>query len=130
MGLYLWGMLHEGGHEATGNAVYDTFMGVLRHPRCGHVHLKMLYDIRLPWALVFFVSLSCALRQARDEGFISASSWFMVVAHFLYANATHKVRAASPLALFACLCLRTHADHLYRMSDRWHRPHAAVREIL
>jgi Delta24(24(1))-sterol reductase len=94
--LYAWGMTHEDRKEASGNFVYDTFMGIMKHPRIGRVQLKMMYDIRLPWALVFYVSLSCALKQSREQGYITASSWFMVLAHFLYANATHKVCAAFP----------------------------------
>jgi hypothetical protein len=88
-------MLHDDRREASGNPVYDTFMGVLRHPMLGSVHLKMLYDIRLPWALVFLISLSCAIKQGRQEGSISAGAWFMVLAHFLYANATHKARPSA-----------------------------------
>eukprot|EP00892_Ulva_mutabilis_P004519 jgi/Ulvmu1/2439/UM134_0021.1 len=91
--LYAWAAAHAPPADAaaaTGSAAYDTFMGLLLHPRIGAVHLKMLFDVRLPWPLLFLVSLSAALAQRRALGHFTPELLFMVLAHFLYANATHK----------------------------------------
>lgn len=91
--LHAWAVRHASpadAHAATGNAVYDTFMGILLHPRLGRVHLKMLFDVRVPWALLFIISTSAAIRQHRDLGRVTPELCFIPLAHFLYANATHK----------------------------------------
>jgi len=102
-------------HRMTGSIPYDMFMGVILNPRLGNVDLKMWSEIRIPWKILFFISLSAAVKDheiniERDllagitpevwsfaGGLIqmykiqtSSTLLFMLLAHFLYANACMK----------------------------------------
>ncbi|KAJ2745738.1 C-24(28) sterol reductase [Coemansia sp. BCRC 34301] len=77
-------------HRASGNFVYDFFMGVCLNPRIGTLDLKMVTELRLPWPILFFISLSCAFKQYEDIGYVTPESAFMVLAHWLYSNACNK----------------------------------------
>ncbi|OAC99727.1 hypothetical protein MUCCIDRAFT_113163 [Mucor lusitanicus CBS 277.49] len=74
----------------AGNLFYDYFMGASLNPRIGKVDLKMWAEIRLPWPVLFYLSLSCLLKQYETYGKITAPAFFMVLAHFLYVNACQK----------------------------------------
>ena len=102
-------------HRMTGSIPYDMFMGVILNPRLGNVDLKMWSEIRIPWKILFFISVSAAVKDheiniERDllagitpevwsfaGGLIqmykiqtSSTLLFMLLAHFLYANACMK----------------------------------------
>ncbi|KAI7904016.1 ergosterol biosynthesis ERG4/ERG24 [Cokeromyces recurvatus] len=83
-------------HRMSGNFVYDYFMGACLNPRIGHVDLKMWAEIRLPWPVLFYLSLSCLLKQYETYGTVTAPAVFMVLAHFLYANACQKGEECIP----------------------------------
>ncbi|GAN06763.1 ERG4/ERG24 ergosterol biosynthesis protein [Mucor ambiguus] len=83
-------------HRMSGNFFYDYFMGACLNPRIGNVDLKMWAEIRLPWPVLFFLSLSCLLKQYEAYGKISAPAFFMVLAHFLYVNACQKGEECIP----------------------------------
>lgn len=82
--------------EATsqsGNHIYDFFMGSVLYPRFGIVDIKMIAECRWSWLTLFMLTLSCAVAQMgpeRDISKISPSMWLMLLAHWLYSNATVK----------------------------------------
>lgn len=78
-------------HRMTGHRTYDFFMGAELNPRLfGILDLKMFFEVRLPWFILFGLSCATAARQYEDYGYISAEVYFLVMAHFLYANACAK----------------------------------------
>jgi delta24(24(1))-sterol reductase len=83
-------------HRMSGNFFYDFFMGVAVNPRIGHVDLKMWAECRVPWPILTFLSVSCALKQYEMHGFVSGPVAFMVLAHFLYTNACQKGEECIP----------------------------------
>ncbi|MGZ3707810.1 MAG: delta(24(24(1)))-sterol reductase, partial [Bdellovibrionota bacterium] len=94
--VYLEAKLRKIEHRASGNALYDFFMGINLNPRIGILDIKMFFEIRISWILLFLVTLSAALKQVEILGTLTASSAFMVVAHFLYTNACQKGEECIP----------------------------------
>lgn len=75
----------------TGSFIYDFFMGAELNPRLfGLLDLKMFSEVRLPWYLLFLISAATATRQYEQLGSVSWEVAFLVMAHFLYANACAK----------------------------------------
>ncbi|KAL9596874.1 MAG: hypothetical protein Q9219_005500 [cf. Caloplaca sp. 3 TL-2023] len=75
----------------TGRPIYDFFMGAELNPRLfGLLDFKMFSEVRLPWFLLFLISAATATRQYEQLGFVSGEVAFLVMAHFLYANACAK----------------------------------------
>ncbi|KAI4199666.1 MAG: hypothetical protein LQ350_004457 [Teloschistes chrysophthalmus] len=75
----------------TGRPIYDFFMGAELNPRLfGLLDLKMFSEVRMPWYLLFLISSAAAARQYEQFGFVSGEIGFLVLAHFLYANACAK----------------------------------------
>ncbi|KAL8873015.1 MAG: hypothetical protein Q9174_001463 [Haloplaca sp. 1 TL-2023] len=75
----------------TGRPIYDFFMGAELNPRLfGLLDLKMFCEVRLPWYLLFLISCATAARQYEQFGYVSGEVGFLVMAHFLYANACAK----------------------------------------
>jgi delta24(24(1))-sterol reductase len=78
-------------HRMTGNVVYDFFMGAELNPRLlGWLDFKMFFEVRLPWFILFLLSLGAALKQYDQYGKVSGEVGFILMAHFLYANACAK----------------------------------------
>jgi delta24(24(1))-sterol reductase len=78
-------------HRMTGNHIYDFFMGAELNPRMfGILDFKMFFEVRLPWFILFGLSCATAARQYETYGYVSAEVCFLVMAHFLYANACAK----------------------------------------
>ncbi len=78
-------------HRMTGYPIYDFFMGAELNPRMfGILDFKMFFEVRLPWYILFGLSCATAARQYEDYGYVSGEVWFVVMAHFLYANACSK----------------------------------------
>lgn len=78
-------------HRMTGSHIYDFFMGAELNPRMfGWLDFKMFFEVRLPWYILFLISLSAAARQWENNGYVSGEVGFLVMAHFLYANACSK----------------------------------------
>ena len=50
----------------------------------------MVSECRWSWLSLMLLTSSCAVRQFRDNGYISLQMAFMVLAHWLYSNATVK----------------------------------------
>ncbi|RPA99985.1 hypothetical protein L873DRAFT_1789213 [Choiromyces venosus 120613-1] len=78
-------------HRMTGRFVYDLFMGAELNPRIfGIMDLKMFFEIRLPWFMLFLVSCAAAVKQYETFGYVTPQVAFFVFAHWLYANACCK----------------------------------------
>ncbi|KAL9049360.1 MAG: hypothetical protein Q9162_007256 [Coniocarpon cinnabarinum] len=78
-------------HRMTGNLIYDFWTGAELNPRMfGLLDFKMFFEIRLPWFILFLVSLGACARQYEQLGYVSGELGFLLVAHFLYANACCK----------------------------------------
>lgn len=80
----------------SGNVVYDFFMGAWLNPRVGRVDLKMWAEIRVSWITLFLLTASAAAHQFAVYGQVSGPMAFMLVAHFLYANACMKGEECIP----------------------------------
>lgn len=84
-------------HRMTGHHVYDFFMGAELNPRLfGILDFKMFFEVRLPWYILFLISLGAAARQYEQFGKVSGEVGFLLMAHFLYANACSKAEEAIP----------------------------------
>lgn len=78
-------------HRMTGHHVYDFFMGAELNPRMfGWLDFKMFFEVRLPWYILFLISCGAAARQYEQYGYVSGEVGFLIMAHFLYANACSK----------------------------------------
>lgn len=75
----------------TGHFIYDIFMGAALNPRIGPIFdIKMFFEVRLPWFILFFTSVALAARQQETYGYITPQAYFVILAHYLYANACSK----------------------------------------
>ena len=89
--LYASALLRGAQHRMTGYPIYDFFMGAELNPRLfGKMDLKMFFEVRVPWYMLFLISLAAAARQYEQFGWVSGEVAFLVMAHFLYANACSK----------------------------------------
>jgi delta24(24(1))-sterol reductase len=78
-------------HRMTGYFLYDFFMGAELNPRLfGILDFKMFFEVRLPWFILLGLSCATAARQYETYGYVSPEVCFLVMAHFLYANACAK----------------------------------------
>lgn len=78
-------------HRMTGYPIYDFFMGAELNPRMfGILDFKMFFEVRLPWYILLFVTMGAAARQYEVYGYVSGEVGFLLMAHFLYANACSK----------------------------------------
>ncbi|EWC43525.1 hypothetical protein DRE_07487 [Drechslerella stenobrocha 248] len=77
-------------HRMTGAFFYDFFMGAELNPRIGIIDMKMLFEVRLPWYFLFLTTASTAVKQYQVYGYVSPQVWFILLAHYLYANACSK----------------------------------------
>ena len=78
-------------HRMSGSLMYDFFMGAELNPRMfGLLDFKMFFEVRIPWYILLTLSLGTAARQYEQFGWVSGEVMFLVMAHFLYANACSK----------------------------------------
>ncbi|KAK0728395.1 Delta(24(24(1)))-sterol reductase like protein [Lasiosphaeria miniovina] len=78
-------------HRMSGNHIYDFFMGAELNPRMfGVLDFKMFFEVRLPWYILFMLSTATAARQYERYGYVSGEVCFLLMAHYLYANACSK----------------------------------------
>ena len=87
--IYVKSYNHER-HTPTGFPIYDFFMGTILYPRIGNVDIKMVAEARWSWITLAITTYSCAVKQYETLGYISPQMAFMVLAHWLYSNATVK----------------------------------------
>lgn len=90
-GAYFSALLRGKEHRMTGYPIYDFFMGAELNPRMfGILDFKMFFEIRMPWYFLLILSLGTAARQWERYGYVSGEVMFLVMAHYLYANACAK----------------------------------------
>ncbi|KAI7282541.1 Delta(24(24(1)))-sterol reductase like protein [Hortaea werneckii] len=78
-------------HRMTGHHIYDFFMGAELNPRMfGWLDFKMFFEVRLPWFILYLISLSACARQYEQYGYVTGEAGFLLMAHWLYANACCK----------------------------------------
>jgi len=94
--VYISAYIFKDQHRVSGNIIYDYFMGIYLNPRILNLDLKIFAEIRIAWILLFFLTLSAAAKQYEELGYVTASMWFMVVAHGLYTNACMKGEECIP----------------------------------
>ncbi|KAI0666820.1 ERG4/ERG24 ergosterol biosynthesis protein [Trametes maxima] len=80
----------------SGSFLYDVFMGACLNPRIGPVDLKMWLEVRIPWVIVFFMSVSGACKQYELYGYVTPNMAFMCLATWLYLNACGKGEECIP----------------------------------
>jgi delta24(24(1))-sterol reductase len=75
----------------TGWLIYDYFLGAELNPRLfGIIDVKMFLEVRIPWFMMFFMTLGTCLRQYEQHGYVSAPACFMLFAHYLYTGSCAK----------------------------------------
>lgn len=85
-------------HRMTGHLIYDFFMGAELNPRMfGWLDFKMFFEVRLPWFILFLVTLGACARQYERVGYVSGELGFLLMAHYLYANACCKGEEYIPI---------------------------------
>lgn len=77
-------------HRMTGYHVYDFFMGAPLNPRLGILDWKMFFEVRIPWFILYFLTLSASLRQIEQYGYLTSQMGLLLLAHWSYANACAK----------------------------------------
>lgn len=78
-------------HRMTGHHMYDFFMGAELNPRMFEwLDFKMFFEVRMPWFILFFMTLGACARQYEQLGYVTGELAFMLMAHWLYANACCK----------------------------------------
>ena len=88
---YISALARGAEHRMSGNRVYDFFMGAELNPRIFQwLDFKMFFEVRLPWFILFFVTLGACARQYEQYGYVSGELGFLLMAHWLYANACCK----------------------------------------
>ena len=90
-------------HRMTGHAIYDFFMGAELNPRIGILDMKMFFEVRLPWYFLLLTTVSTAVKQYHEYGYVSPQVGFVVLAHYLYANACAKGEECIVTTWYACL---------------------------
>lgn len=95
---YFYGILTplEGDSPITGNPIYDFFMGTVLYPRISFfpnsyvIDIKMIAEVRWSWLTLMLLTSSCALTMYEKEHYITKEMGVMLLAHWLYSNATVK----------------------------------------
>jgi delta24(24(1))-sterol reductase len=91
---YLYGIITSGPEvsstERSGYIIYDFFMGTVLYPRLGEVDIKMVAECRWSWLTLMLLTISCAVKQYETLGYITKEMTLMIIAHWLYSNATVK----------------------------------------
>ncbi|KAF8634576.1 hypothetical protein AX17_004166 [Amanita inopinata Kibby_2008] len=95
-GMYFIAVLTKTQIRMSGNFIYDVFMGASLNPRIGPVDLKMWAEVRIPWVIVFFLSVSGACKQYENFGSVTPNMIFMCLATGLYLNACAKGEECIP----------------------------------
>jgi delta24(24(1))-sterol reductase len=88
---YFSAMTRNESVRMTGSPIVDFFLGSELNPRLfGILDFKMFLEVRIPWFILFFLSLGTCLKQYEMYGKPSMEAIFLLFAHYLYANACAK----------------------------------------
>jgi delta24(24(1))-sterol reductase len=77
-GVYFWAIATGNQMRMSGSFIYDVFMGAVLNPRLGPIDLKMWAEVRIPWVIVFFLSVSGGCKQYETLGYITPVSRALV----------------------------------------------------
>lgn len=88
--VYISAFVRGKTHRLSGWLTYDFFMGAELNPRIGILDLKMFYEVRIPWYILFLITSAVATQQYETYGYVTPEVIFLGFAHFLYANACSK----------------------------------------
>lgn len=77
-------------YRMSGYFIYDFFMGAELNPRISVLDFKMFFEVRIPWYILFLTTAGVAARQYENYGYVSGEAIFLLLAHWLYANACSK----------------------------------------
>lgn len=69
--------------------LYEYFIGGILHPRIGNIDIKMLLETRLSWTWLFLITIGGYIKNVEQYGWMNPSL-YMLLAHWLYANACAK----------------------------------------
>lgn len=86
-GMYFFTVARGEQMRMSGSFIYDVFMGACLNPRIGPIDLKMWLEVRIPWVIVFSLSVSGACKQWETYGYVTPNMAFMCLATWLYLNA-------------------------------------------
>lgn len=75
---YVWAVSTGNAMRMSGNVPYDFFMGAALNPRLGSVDLKMWAEVRIPWMLLFWISVSGGVKQYEVYGQITPVRAFLL----------------------------------------------------
>ena len=75
---YVWAVSTGNAMRMSGNVPYDFFMGAALNPRLWSVDLKMWAEVRIPWMLLFWISVSGAVKQYEVYGYITPVRLFLI----------------------------------------------------
>lgn len=70
-GAYFFAIATGSQMRMSGNFIYDVFMGAILNPRIGPIDLKMWAEVRIPWVIVFFLSVSGGCKQYEEYGYVT-----------------------------------------------------------
>lgn len=96
---YLYGIYwspNEDHSTRTRMPVYDFFMGTVLYPRITFfpnsfaIDIKMIAECRWSWLTLMLLTTSCALKMYETTGTVTKEMGVMLLAHWLYSNATVK----------------------------------------
>ena len=96
LAVYFGAKVTGNAERMSGSPLYDFFMGVWLNPRIGMLDLKMWAETRVSWIMLFLLTASGAAHQYATYGMVSSPMIFMLVAHFLFANACMKGEECIP----------------------------------
>ncbi|KAB8253794.1 ergosterol biosynthesis ERG4/ERG24 [Aspergillus pseudonomiae] len=88
--VYIQAIVRGRTHRLSGSLIYDFFVGAELNPRIGILDFKMFYEVRIPWFTMLLISCSVATLQYEKYGYVSKEVFFLIGAHYLYANACAK----------------------------------------
>ncbi|EFA86393.1 hypothetical protein PPL_00185 [Heterostelium album PN500] len=95
--VYLYAIVSgEAEQDNSGNVIYDFFMGAWLNPRIGKLDIKMFAEVRVSWIMLFLITLSCAVKQYEQLGYVTFSMGFILLAHGIYCNAIMKGEQCIP----------------------------------
>ncbi|KAJ7180721.1 ergosterol biosynthesis ERG4/ERG24 [Mycena filopes] len=95
-GAYFFAVATGNQIRMSGSFIYDVFMGAILNPRIGSIDLKMWSEVRIPWVIVFFLSVSGGCKQYEELGYVTPNMAFMILATWLYLNACAKGEECIP----------------------------------
>ena len=94
--IYFGAIITNNTHRMTNNFIHDFFMGAWLNPRVFNLDLKLFAEVRVSWALLFFITFSCAVSLYEELGRVPWNMCIILIAHFLYSNACQKGEECIP----------------------------------